>query len=353
VAPAAKCGSAESKRAADEFGKLEKCVVAAEEHAKRARMHQKRADHVLLVPAAVFAEHPFLWIFGGQEDVVDVDAHAAAQAREDFEDEVIDVAAGLGDVRGIDEEHVTGFELVELDRVHVLHLRLDDARDAVDALFQELARIRLDAGEVERIAEEAPIDVGNQQARIARADFDHAARLPFVQEREKHARIEPAELAVAREEAIERRRFLKHLRIVVPRQMARQRVLEDVSMALAPEIEAEAFGLCGPQTIGAQRDVERVDHRRVEMSVRERRLDDGIFDDGFVHGMDSVSTSMDRTRNSVDFGRRNMFLRHRIDEHEFHPRRRPWARSILALRLAGRPGLQIASDWFDPDFGTR
>ena len=45
-----------------------------------------------------------------QEDVVDVHAHAGFQARQHFEQQVVDVAAGLRDVRGVDEQDVAGVE---------------------------------------------------------------------------------------------------------------------------------------------------------------------------------------------------------------------------------------------------
>ena len=65
-----------------------------------------------------------------------------------------------------------------------LQIEHDESIAAVETILEEGTWMGLDAGDMNVAAEPAPVDVGHQQRRIARADLDDSARAPGVQEHE-------------------------------------------------------------------------------------------------------------------------------------------------------------------------
>ena len=86
--------------------------VVEHQHLPGAAVGQERTQGVELVPAAEMVDQPFSRILERPEDVVEVDDDARPQARQDLEELVLDVAAGLQDVARIDEQHVVRLERV-------------------------------------------------------------------------------------------------------------------------------------------------------------------------------------------------------------------------------------------------
>ena len=77
-------------------------------------MHQQRLQEVLLVPTSTLPEHPILGVLVGQENVVDMDAHAAREPWKHLEVQVIDVAARLANMRRVDKENVAGLQSLKV-----------------------------------------------------------------------------------------------------------------------------------------------------------------------------------------------------------------------------------------------
>jgi hypothetical protein len=218
-------------------------IRAAEYDSQALVVHQQRAQHILLVPAAVLVDNPVFGVVRRQEDVVDVDAHAGLEPRHDLEEETVDVAAGLRDVRGIDEENVAARERIEDIQRNILHLRPDQ----LDAdLSEKRPRIRLDRRDLRRAVEKAAHDIGHQQRRIARTDLDDARRPPRAQQHEQRARIEPAELRIAdvvRQEFVVRRACLEVIEFGIE---TREQRFEHVAVrCLRSRCPATSAGGCG------------------------------------------------------------------------------------------------------------
>src|SRR5216117_1234777 len=73
---------------------------------------EKGPKHVGLVPRPPLVD-PLLRIFEGVEHVVEVNEHSAGEPWQNPEEDMIDVAVHLGDVRRVDEEDVPGSERLE------------------------------------------------------------------------------------------------------------------------------------------------------------------------------------------------------------------------------------------------
>ena len=202
---------------------------------------------------------------------MDVDVHARRERRQHVEVEAVDVAARLRDVRRVDEQDVARGERRELVERDILHLVRDEPRESLDAVLEERARIRLDAGDVDAAAEPAPVDVRDQQRRIAGADLDDPARAPVVQEHEQRAGVEPAELRVARVEIGETGPVGQHFRIVVQRQVAREGLRQHAPVTGVVPIDAGGDGRRRPQAILLRGGRLRIDERRIEVSGRDER----------------------------------------------------------------------------------
>src|SRR5207249_2879664 len=96
--------------AGEGIGMAEVHVVAGPGDLEGAVEGEEGLEQILLAPEAAFHD-PFFVVLGGEEDVVEVDGDSGLEAGEDFEDFVVDVAADVQDVGGVDEENVVGFEL--------------------------------------------------------------------------------------------------------------------------------------------------------------------------------------------------------------------------------------------------
>ncbi len=104
---------------------------------------------------------------------------AARQARQHLEVEVVDVAAGLGHVRRVDEEDVVLRERGEQLEGHVLHrLRHDAGARLVSRQEQGAERLGegIDEGALDGAAEEQVARVEHQTGGVARAHLDDAPR---------------------------------------------------------------------------------------------------------------------------------------------------------------------------------
>lgn len=101
---------------------------------------EEGAEEEGFVPGAAF-EKPVDGIGAGIKDVVDVNPDAWAEAREDAEEEEGDIAAGFGDVGGVDEEDVVGGQLVEEGGIE----GLDGLGEEGDAGVVRLGEERLEA----------------------------------------------------------------------------------------------------------------------------------------------------------------------------------------------------------------
>jgi hypothetical protein len=184
---------------------------------------------------------------------------------------MVDVAPGLRDVRGIDEQHIAAFERIEHARWHVLHLRFDQ----LDADFRkEGPRIRLDRGDAACAAEKAARDVGHQERRVTGANLDDARRPPLAQQHERCARVEPAELRIAdveRRQLIVRRAFFGVIEVGIE---TREQCSEHVPVRRIVELDAGDFGRrIGPDARRIRARIGRIDDRRIEMAARMRRAD--------------------------------------------------------------------------------
>jgi hypothetical protein len=154
---------------------------------------------------------------------------------------------------------------------NALHLVLDQTRQSVDPVPEKRARIRLDARDVDPAVEPASVDVCNEQRRVARAHFDHPARTPRVQQHEERARIEPAELAIARVEIDEARSVGEQLRIVVELYVSREDFGENPPMSVVVPVDAGDDRLLRPQPMAFGAKLVGIDQRRVEMPERDER----------------------------------------------------------------------------------
>ena len=201
-----------------------------------------------------------------------VDAYAGGESRQHLEVKMVHVAAGLGHVRGVDEEHVAGLQSRKFPQRHVLHTLHEQAGDPGHAGLQERPRIGLDAADLAVAAEETPVDVRHQQRGIARSDLHDPPRPPFAQQGEQRARIEPAELRVARVERGQRIAVGQGFRIVVSGQLARQHILQHVAMRGIVELDAGylRIGRPDPRALLSQRF--GIDDRGIEMPRRKRQL---------------------------------------------------------------------------------
>src|SRR3546814_20910007 len=93
-----------------------KCELRAIQDAITGVGGQHGLQCVLFVPSAVLVEYPLRRIVIGQEDIVHMDTHTLLQRRQDRGEEVDQVAAGLENMRRIDEQHVAAREFGEEDR---------------------------------------------------------------------------------------------------------------------------------------------------------------------------------------------------------------------------------------------
>src|SRR3989442_330317 len=100
------------------------------------------------------------------------------------------VASGLDRVRRVDEQNIAVTELseqLEWSVLDELHAKL---ADPVDAVEQELARVRLDAREPHLVLQLLAVDPPRDQRREARADLDHAGWSQVTDERCQNPRIQ-------------------------------------------------------------------------------------------------------------------------------------------------------------------
>ena len=82
-------------------------------NAESAIILEECPQHITLVPRSTFID-PLLRIFEREEDVVEVNINALREGRKDFEEDTINVAVDLADVRGVNEQDVIRFELLKL-----------------------------------------------------------------------------------------------------------------------------------------------------------------------------------------------------------------------------------------------
>ncbi len=244
-------------------------VGGTEEDAKTAAVREQRAQQVLLVPVASFLDDPLPGIFVRQEHVVHMDANARCEPRQHFEEEMVHVAAGLRDVRGIDEQDVARFEGEKHVQGHVLHFLHDQAREPRQAGAQERLGEWFDGGELDATREVARVDVGHEQRRVAAAHLDDAPRLPVAHERVERAAVEPAELVVAHVEARGIAAFGQGLGIVELGQVAGEGFLQQPLVARGIEIDSRHIGRVGPQARGTRFERRGIDDGRIEVAVGE------------------------------------------------------------------------------------
>ncbi len=200
---------------------------------------------------------------------MDVDVHAGVDRRQHVEVEAVDVAAGLRDVRRVDEQDVARFERGELRDRDVLHLVLDEPRYPVDPVPEERARIRLDARDVDAAGEPAPIDVGDQQRRIAGPHLDDPARAPRVQQHEQRAGVEPAELRIAGVEVDEIGPVRQRFRVVVERPESRKGLGEELPVPVVVPVDTGDDRPLRPEALAFRGDGRAIDDRRIEVSRRD------------------------------------------------------------------------------------
>ena len=102
-------------------------------------------------------------------------------------------------MRAVDEEDVTGPQLLEASEIDVLDLLGDELRDAVDSIQQEPARVWLDACEPHAPVQVLAVHLGGDQRREARSDLDHRRGRQITQHAFEDPGVERRKLPVAGE----------------------------------------------------------------------------------------------------------------------------------------------------------
>src|SRR5579871_6536044 len=89
---------------------------------KRRVVLKKRAQKIGLVPTPLLSNHPAFGVFKRIENVVHVNQHSGPEDGQNPEQIVVHIAAGLADMRRIQEENIVGFQLLEYRRGDILQL---------------------------------------------------------------------------------------------------------------------------------------------------------------------------------------------------------------------------------------
>jgi len=97
-----------------------------QQHLELAIERQERLQQVLLRPRQPHVHDPLARVLVREEDVVEVHDHADRQARHALQQQVIDVAAGLDRVGGVDEQHVARLQRRVLRRGNFGGAQRDD-----------------------------------------------------------------------------------------------------------------------------------------------------------------------------------------------------------------------------------
>jgi hypothetical protein len=92
------------------FGKSSRCIRVKREHFKLRVASQESPKEKGLIPGPSLV-NPGVRIGVGIENVVKVNKRSGLEARKDPEQQEGQVAPDLGDMRGVDEENVAGFQL--------------------------------------------------------------------------------------------------------------------------------------------------------------------------------------------------------------------------------------------------
>ena len=101
-------------------------VTIGHEHLElRIKSQEMLATDIARSKTEISSYHPIAPILEGQKDIVDVHDHAWLEARQDFQEEIIDVSANFHRMRTVDKKNVTGVELREEFEVDVFHFFLD------------------------------------------------------------------------------------------------------------------------------------------------------------------------------------------------------------------------------------
>ena len=80
---------------------------------------EKRSQHVGFIPSPPFVD-PLLWVLKRVKNVMEVDMDSRRKARQNFEEDAVDIAVDLADMCGIDEQDVVCPKRFKLTYVHVL-----------------------------------------------------------------------------------------------------------------------------------------------------------------------------------------------------------------------------------------
>ncbi len=120
-------------------------------------------QQVLLVPVALFRQHPGLGVFIRQKDVMEMHIHARLEPGQHLKKQKVDITAGFTDVRGVNEQHITAFKFIEKRQIDLLQPGRYQPGNALNPGDKKVARIRLNAGDVDAAIEHAPVGVGHDQ----------------------------------------------------------------------------------------------------------------------------------------------------------------------------------------------
>ena len=161
---------------------------------------QERAQQVDFVPGTVVLHRPRFGILEWVENVVDVDQHAGRQQRQYAEQQIGHVAAGLGDVGGLQAQQIAApqrreyliRDLARTPRLHALAIRIVRCEQRKYDIGARIVDRQL-----HRMLEEIIVYVHDQQGREAAAELDAARRLVLHQHGEQDCAVGVAEVAVA------------------------------------------------------------------------------------------------------------------------------------------------------------
>ena len=99
-------------------------------------------------------------------------------------------------MRRVDEQYVAARELPKDLERHILNVSLEYTSNSRYLVAQKIARIRLNARDIDLAVQEASIHVCHQQRRIARTYFDNPFWSPLAQQHKQNGCIEPAKLGI-------------------------------------------------------------------------------------------------------------------------------------------------------------
>jgi len=225
-------------------------------------------EEILLVPKATLVENPLRRILQREEDVVDMNHNPRRELGEHLEVQVVHIAAGLRDMRGVNKKDVASPELIEEPWPDILDPTLDEPGDPGYPLAEKVPRVGLDADDLGPPTQIHDVDVGTEQGGEATTDLDHPPRPQAAENAEQHPRVEPGEQAVVIEEGT---LGSSRCRVSGIPEVIREdpHVLQELPLPGEIQVDSGRSRVTAPDPLLAPLQLFEIRDRRVEMAVRE------------------------------------------------------------------------------------